>query len=106
MMISLANGTFGQLLRSFPIDSKLGKLTTFAYPEVVIDGQALHLGAGGQIRDKNNFIILPAMLNEKGSVRYQMDPMGNVHRIWFLTPEEADLAKIEEKAKKTLNKNR
>lgn len=100
LIISLTGSAFGQLLRNFPLDSKLGKLTTFAYPKVVINGETMHLGAGGQIRDKNNYIILPTMLNEKGFVRYQMDTMGNLHRIWFLSPEEVGLAKMEEKTKK------
>lgn len=39
---------------------------------------------------------MPSMLDKKGSVRYQIDAMGNVHRIWFLTSEEAELARIEQ----------
>ncbi len=96
LMISLTNAAFGQLLRNFPIDSQTGKLTKFEYPMVVISKQALYLSAGSQIRDKNNMIVMPSMLDEKGSVRYQIDAMGNVHRIWFLTSEEAELARIEQ----------
>lgn len=86
---SFSSSVSAQLMRSFPVDSKLGELKAFAYPEVKIDKQKLHLGAGSQIRDENNLIILPATMSKKGPVRYQMDTMGNVHRIWLLTPDEA-----------------
>lgn len=96
LMISLTNTAFGQLLRNFPIDSQAGKLTKFEYPMVVISKQTLYLSAGSQIKNKNNLIVMPSMLDEKGSVRYQIDAMGNVHRIWFLTSKEAELARIEQ----------
>ena len=95
--VIFSSNASAQLMRSFPTDSKLGKLKAFAYPEVKIDKQALHLGAGSQIRDENNLIILPATMNKKGPVRYQMDTMGNVHRIWFLTPDEAKQERKKEK---------
>lgn len=95
LMISLTNAAFGQLLRNFPIDSQAGKLTKFEYPMVVISRQTLYLSPGSQIRDGNNLIVMPAALNVQGLVRYQIDNMGNVQKIWFLNPEEAELAKIE-----------
>jgi hypothetical protein len=97
---SFSESASSQLMRNFPLDSKLGKLKAFAYPEVKIDGHKLHLGAGSQIRDKNNLIILPTMMNEKGPVRYQLDAMGNVHRIWLLSPDEAKQERIKESSKK------
>lgn len=96
---SFSESAYSQLMRNFPFDSKLGKLKAFAYPEVKIDGQTLHLGAGSQIRDKNNLIILPTMMNEKGPVRYQLDAMGNIHRIWLLSPDEAKQERIKERSK-------
>ena len=98
--ISFSSSASAQLMRNFPVDSKLGVLKAFAYPEVKIDKQTLHLGAGSQIRDNNNLIILPTMMLEKGPVRYQMDTMGNVHRIWLLTPDEAKQERAKEKTKK------
>lgn len=95
LMISLTNAALGQLLRNFPIDSQAGKLTKFDYPMVVISRQNLYLSPGSQIRDANNLIVMPAMLNAQGLVRYQLDTMGNVQRIWFLNPGEAELAQIE-----------
>lgn len=100
LSVSFSSSASAQLMRSFPIDSKLGELKAFAYPEIKIDKQTLHLGAGSQIRDENNLIILPATMSKKGPVRYQMDTMGNVHRIWFLTPDEARQERGKEKNKK------
>lgn len=100
LSVSFSSSAGAQLMRSFPTDSKLGELKAFAYPEIKIDKQTLHLGAGSQIRDENNLIILPATMSKKGPVRYQMDTMGNVHRIWFLTPDEARQERGKEKNKK------
>ncbi len=88
-----------QLVRAFPPDSKLGKLMAMRYPEIRISDQTMYLSAGGQIRGKDNLVILPTMLSEFGPIRYQMDIMGNVHRIWLLTPAEAAQAKEEEENK-------
>ena len=88
-----------QLVRAFPPDSKVGELMAMRYPEVRISDQTMYLGAGGQIRGKDNLVILPTMLSEFGPIRYQTDIMGNVHRIWLLTPAEAVQAKEEEKNK-------
>ena len=95
LMISLTNAALGQLLRNFPADSPAGKLTGFDYPMVVISRQNLYLSPGSQIRDANNLIVMPAALNAQGLVRYQMDNMGNVQKIWILNPEEAEIAQVE-----------
>ena len=100
-LASLAINAHAQLARNFPPDSKLGELTAMQYPVVEISGQTLRLGAGGQIRGRNNLIILPAMLTEAGSIRYQIDTTGNVHRIWLLTPEE--VVRSQEEAKNKSN---
>lgn len=88
-----------QLVRAFPPDSKLGELMAMRYPEIRISDRTMYLSAGGQIRGKDNLLILPTMLSESGPIRYQMDIMGNVHRIWLLTPAEAAHAKEEEKSR-------
>jgi hypothetical protein len=96
VLVSMTNHSFGQLHRSFPMDSHVGKLTAFSFPQLTINGETMVMGAGGQIRDTNNLIIFPNMLNKTGTIRYQQDGMGYVSRIWFLSPEEASLAQEEE----------
>jgi len=61
------------------------------------------MGVGGQIRDTDNLIIMPGRLNKTGYIRYQIDSMGLVYRIWFLTPEEVALAKEQAKFLNQLN---
>lgn len=95
---------YAQLIRNFPLESKLGKLKSHDFPELKIDGETMYMGAGGQIRDINNRLVLPNMLNQTGYIRYQMDNMGFVHRVWFLSNEEFQLAKEEDKASKKQNR--
>ena len=63
----------------------------------------MQMGAGGQIRGIDNLIILPNRANYIGLVRYQVDIMGNLHRVWFLTQEEAHQAGREELHKPKLH---
>lgn len=100
LLVCMASYGHTQLVRNFPLESKLGKLKSHAFPEFKIDGSTMYMGAGGQIRDVNNLLVLPAMFNQTGHIRYQMDDMGFVSRIWFLSKEEIQLAKEEAKARK------
>ncbi len=97
VLVCMTDYSFSQLHRSFPMDSHVGNLTAFSFPQLTINGETMVLGAGGQIRDTNNLIIFPNNLNKTGKIRYQQDGMGYVSRIWFLSPEEAGLAQEEDK---------
>ena len=99
MAVGLTDSAYAQLLRNFPPDSKLGELTAINYPTVEISGQTLRLAPGGQIRGKNNLIVMPTAVTESGAIRYQMEFTGFVRRIWLLTPEEVVQAQQEEKKK-------
>lgn len=85
------------------MESKFGKLKSHSYPEFKIDKKTMVMGVGGQVRDTNNLIIMPGALNKTGYIRYQVDSMGLLYRIWFLTSEEIKLAKEEEKLRKKQN---
>ncbi|SES88297.1 hypothetical protein SAMN05216326_1066 [Nitrosomonas marina] len=105
LVFVISNG-YAQVARSFPVDSRFGKLKSHSYPEFKIDKVTLIMGAGGQIRDRHNLLVMPPMLTKKdhkGYIRYQMDNMGLLHRVWFLTPEETQLAQEEEKLLKKQN---
>lgn len=97
VLVLMTDYSFSQLHRSFPMDSHVGKLTAFSFPQLTINDETMVLGAGVQIRDTNNLIIFPNNLNKTGKIRYQQDGMGYVSRIWFLSPEEASLAQEEDK---------
>ncbi len=96
LLVFFANQGYSQLHRNFPLESKYGKLSDFSFPEMIINGQNMVMGTGGQIRDTNNLLIFPNQLNQTGNIRYQQDSMGLVYRIWFLTPNEAVLAQEED----------
>jgi hypothetical protein len=76
--------------RMFPAGTAVGLLA--GAPEngiVLIDGHPLRAAPGLQVRDEGNRIVLPVMLNRQHMpVRYKLDPMGNVWRVWLLTPAE------------------
>lgn len=95
VLITLSHPVFSQLQRNFPPDSKLGKLTAVSFPQFTINGQQMIMAAGGQIRGVDNLIILPSVANYIGTVRYQLDIMGNLHRVWILTPDEVKAAEHE-----------
>lgn len=95
VLFTLSSPVFSQLQRNFPPDSKLGKLTAVSFPQFTIDGQQIIMPAGGQIRGVDNLIILPSVANYIGIVRYQLDIMGNLHRVWLLTPDEVKAAERE-----------
>jgi len=91
----LSHPAFSQLQRNFPPDSKLGKLTAVSFPQFTINDQKMIMGAGGQIRGVDNMIILPSTANYVGIIRYQLDIMGYLHRVWILTPDEVKEAESQ-----------
>lgn len=79
-----------QVERSFPLGVKLGKLSMTDLADVVIDGKLVPMSVALRIFDEENRIVLPASLYVKNvPVYYVINEMGEVHRIWILTVEEA-----------------
>ncbi|MBI3713619.1 MAG: hypothetical protein HY253_11765 [Burkholderiales bacterium] len=79
-----------QVERSFPEGIKRGKLSTTALADLVIDGKLLHSSVALRIFDEENRIVMPASLYVKNApVNYLLNEMGEVHRVWMLTEEEA-----------------
>jgi hypothetical protein len=77
------------LVRSFPQNTLTGQLAgppDMGY--VRIDGKAMPAAPGLQIRNQMNIIVLPASIGADQPVRYQLEPMGGVWRIWLMTPAE------------------
>tara|TARA_R110001583_G_scaffold195118_1_gene369466 strand:- start:204608 stop:205066 length:459 start_codon:yes stop_codon:yes gene_type:complete len=75
-------------LRPFPVAAKKVEMTFVAVGQVSVDGKAFLLSPGAQIRDTNNRIVLPSYVNGEHMVRVLIDNIGQVHRVWILTPEE------------------
>mgnify|MGYP001276811079 CR=1 FL=1 len=76
------------MARSFPLDARKGELTPPLLPTLQINGNTLPPAPGLQVRNQQNLIVMPASIQETVPVRYQLDPLGNVWRIWILSAAE------------------
>ena len=76
-------------VRSIPEDARVGQIRHLQEMVVEIDGAAQQLAPGAQIRDASNRIITPSTIPPGTRVKYLVDGAGQVHRVWILTPEEA-----------------
>jgi hypothetical protein len=76
-------------LRQIPDNAKRGNIVYRQDTVVEIDGRPMRLSAGAQIRNRNNLIIVPMSLPPGAPVKYTLDGMGRIHRIWVLAQEEA-----------------
>jgi hypothetical protein len=76
-------------LRSIPPEAKPATLRHLQDMIVELDGKAVRLSPGAQIRDASNRLVLPATVAGKTLVRYLPDASGMVHRVWILSNQEA-----------------
>lgn len=82
------------LVRALPQEAKRGWMQMLGVGEVIIDGQVLRLSPATQLRGANNMIVPPPMVGHLMAgasslpVKYTLDPMGAVHRIWILSRAE------------------
>src|SRR5690606_35718129 len=91
--------------RDIPADAKHAKLTHLRQQLVQLDDKQYRLAPGALIRDTRNVIVLPTMVPTKAEVKYQLDNMGMVRRVWILTPAELATAKAEQPATKPAPKD-
>lgn len=84
----LAAGAHAQL-RTIPEQAKDGQIRHLQDMIVSIDGVAVRLAPGVQIRDRDNRLMLPTAIPAGAQVRYLLDPDGQVRQVWVLTPDEA-----------------
>lgn len=78
-----------QVTRSIPADAKIARMQPPQMDSVVLDSTQYHLSPGAQIRSASNLIVLPGTVQAPVTVRYQLDDLGNVRRVWILTAAEA-----------------
>ena len=76
-------------VRSIPEDARVGEIRHLQEMVVEIDGTPQQLAPGAQIRDASNRLILPIAIPSGTRIKYLVDATGQVHRVWILTPEEA-----------------
>ncbi|MDA8108195.1 MAG: hypothetical protein M0015_06140 [Betaproteobacteria bacterium] len=76
-------------LRTIPPDAKRGAIRQVVDMVVEINGQRMQLAPGAQVRDPDNRIVLPAAIPPGALVKYKLDNLGMVSRVWILSPQEA-----------------
>ena len=79
---------YSAVSRTFPVEAKKGELVPPVQETLQISGQTLTAAPGLQIRNQQNLIVMPASLQQAVFVRYQLDTMGNVYRVWLLSAAE------------------
>ena len=78
----------------FPDEAKRATVRYAQDMIVTMDSTPMRLAPGAQVRDRNNYIIVPSALPPDGALaEFMTDADGNVSRVWLLTAEEAARAK-------------
>ena len=91
MLMGVAAAAAAQV-RTIPKEAQRGEIRHLQDMHVELNGKALRLSPGAQIRDADNRLMLPTSLVEKSDVRFLLDGTGLVHRVWIMTPLEQTLA--------------
>jgi hypothetical protein len=89
LALAFASITAHAQFRHIPADAKRGEIRHLQEMIVEIDGKAMRLAPGAQIRDASNLIVLPVAVPGGALVKYTRDTQGYVTRVWILTPQEA-----------------
>ena len=76
-------------VRNIPAETKRGLIRHFQEMTVEINGRAMRLAPGAQIRDATNLIVLPAAVPAGSLVKFSLDANGDLSGVWILTAEEA-----------------
>jgi hypothetical protein len=75
--------------RTIPAEAKRGVMSHVQEMTVEIDGKRALLAPGAQIRDGRNMAIIPAAVPPGVVIKYLLDSLGQVTRVWILSPQEA-----------------
>ena len=75
-------------LRPIPANAKRGELRHLQAMVVELDGKAVALSNGAQIRDPDNRIVLPSALPGQVVVRYLLNAQNQLSAAWILSPQE------------------
>ena len=79
-------------LHRFPPKTLVGKFSLLSFPQAMLDGRQVQLAPGVRIRSVGNALVVPSTVSGEQTVRYRLDPLGQVIEIWLLTPAEAEAA--------------
>jgi hypothetical protein len=76
-------------VRTLPDDAKRANLSHVRDNVLSLDGRQTKLAPGGQIRGRDNLLVLPTAVPRNSLVKYQLDKSGELYRAWILTATEA-----------------
>ena len=79
-------------LRRFPPKTRVGKFALMSFPQAMLDGKQVQLAPGVRIHSVDNTLVVPSTLSGERTVRYRLDPLGQMIEIWLLTSAEAEAA--------------
>ena len=79
------------IIRMLPAESKNGVMTPPWQGQVQINGHTYLLAPAVVFRNDLNMIIPPMLVQSPVKVRYTIDPIGTVDRVWILSGAEAHL---------------
>jgi hypothetical protein len=88
LLCFVAAGAQAQV-RNIPEQAKGGAITHLQGMIVSIDGVAVRLAPGAQIRDQDNRLVVPTAVPPGSQIKYLLDHEGMVRQVWILRPEEA-----------------
>ena len=74
--------------RIFPPGHRVGWIEIGVFPQGTLDGEPILLAPGTRIVSETGALVLPAMFGGRRRVVYARDPLGQVNRIWIVTPDE------------------
>jgi hypothetical protein len=77
-------------LRTIPVDATRAEIRHVGENIVELNGEREQLSPGATIRDESNRIIVPSAVPAGALVKYARDGVGAVHRVWILSPQEAE----------------
>ena len=87
-----------QQIRQLPVNGKRGTTgDKLPLPQLVVGRETLTLAPGGVIYDANNRTIIHSALPVDADVWYQLNPTGQVQRLYILRPEEQARLNAEKK---------
>lgn len=75
--------------RTLPENTLRGELMVVDLSTANVNGQAMTLSPGVQMRDPFNMVVLPLQVRERVPVRYQTDLTGAITKVWILSQREA-----------------
>ena len=88
-LLSLVSSAVLAQLRNIPDKAIPARMAVLQYPVVSLNGKTARLAPGARIMNQMNTSVIPASLQGgQYLVRYELDPAGDVIRVWMLTELE------------------